>query len=104
LNPAAFSNPAAGGFGNVVKGSFVGPHYVDWDGGVVRKFAFSERTNLQFSAQYFNLFNHTNLGDPGTTVGSSTFGKITSTSPQNWAGTAPQNDPRIAQLSLKLVF
>ena len=48
--------------------------------------------------------NHTNLGDPGTTVGSSTFGKITNTSPQNWAGTAPQNDPRIAQLSLKMVF
>jgi hypothetical protein len=47
--------------------------------------------------------NHTNLGDPGTTLGGS-FGKITSTSPQNWASTAPQNDPRIAQLSLKLQF
>ena len=56
-----------------------------------------------FRAEYFNLLNHTNLGDPGTTVGGS-LGKITSTSPQNWSGTAPQNDPRIAQLSLKLVF
>jgi hypothetical protein len=103
LNTAAFSNPAAGGFGNVVKGSFVGPHYIDWDASLARQFTFSERTNLQFRAEYFNLMNHTNLGDPGTTLGGS-FGKITSTSPQNWASTAPQNDPRIAQLSLKLQF
>ncbi len=103
LNQAAFSNPASGGFGNVVKGSFVGPHYIDWDASLARKFAFTERTGLIFRAEYFNLMNHTNLGDPGTTVGSS-LGRITSTSPQNWAGTAPQNDPRIAQLSLKLQF
>jgi hypothetical protein len=103
LNPSAFSNPASGGFGNAVKGSFVGPHYIDWDASLARKFAFTERTGLIFRAEYFNLMNHANLGDPGTTVGSS-LGKITSTSPQNWAGTAPQNDPRIAQLSLKLIF
>ena len=103
LNQAAFANPASGGFGNVIKGSFVGPHYVDWDGSIARKFPITEQSSLEFRAEYFNLFNHTNLGDPGTTVGGS-LGKITSTSPQNWAGTAPQNDPRIAQLSLKLVF
>lgn len=115
LNPASFANPASGGFGTVVKGSFVGPHYVDWDGSLVRKFPFGERAVLRFEADYFNLLNHTNLGDPATTCGgssagavctnpSSTFGRINSTSPQNWTGTAPQNDPRIAQLSLKLVF
>jgi carboxypeptidase family protein len=103
LNPAGFSNPATGGFGSVAKGSFLGPHYVDWDGSLARKFPIRERTVLRFEADYFNLFNHTNLGDPATTLGS-TFGRITSTSPQNWAGTAPQNDPRIAQLSLKLMF
>lgn len=103
LNPAAFSNPASGGFGNVAKGEFVGPHYVDWDASLAREFRFTERTYLTFRAEYFNLMNHTNLGDPGTTVGSS-LGEITSTSPQNWSGTAPQNDPRIAQLSLKLSF
>ncbi len=111
LNPAAFSVNPAGTFGNVVKGSFVGPHYVDWDGSITRKFPFTERTSLNFEADYFNLVNHTNLGDPGTTLTSSTgsFGKITGTSPQNWTsgpgGTSdPQNSPRIAQLSLKLIF
>lgn len=104
LNTASFSSPASGGFGNVVKGSFTGPRYVDWDGSIARKLSVNERVYFRFEADYFNLMNHTNLGDPGTTVGSSSFGKITSTSPQNWAGTAPQNDPRIAQLSLKMFF
>jgi hypothetical protein len=103
LNPASFANNAAGTYGTLVKGAFVGPHYIDWDASLARKFPFTERTSLQFRAEYFNLLNHTNLGDPATTV-NSTLGRITSTSPQNWAGTAPQNDPRIAQLSLKLVF
>ena len=103
LNPASFAVNPPGTYGDVVKGSFTGPHYVDWDGTLTRKFPVTERTYLRFEADYFNLLNHTNLGDPATTLGT-TFGRITSTSPQNWAGTAPQNDPRIAQLSLKLVF
>jgi hypothetical protein len=104
LNPSSFANPTIPGeFGTLKKGSLVGPHYVDWDASLARRFPLNERTYLQFRAEYFNLLNHTNLGDPGTTVGG-TFGEITSTSPQNWAGTAPQNDPRIAQLSLKLMF
>ena len=103
LNPASFSNNAPGTYGNVVKGSYVGPRYVDWDASMARKFTVHEQSYIQFEADYFNLLNHTNFGDPGTTLNSS-FGKITSTSPQLWAGTAPQNDPRIAQLSLKFVF
>jgi hypothetical protein len=103
LNPAAFSVNPVGTYGNVVKGEFIGPHYVDWDGSLTRKFPMGEQRYIQFEADYFNLLNHTNLGDPSTTLGS-TFGRITSTSPQNWASTSPQNDPRIAQLSLKLTF
>jgi hypothetical protein len=103
LNPASFSNNTAGTFGSVKKGSFTGPHFVNWDASLARKFRFTEQSSLQFRAEYFNLLNHTNLGDPTTTLGS-TFGRITGTSPQNWASTAPGNDPRIAQLSLKVIF
>jgi hypothetical protein len=103
LNPASFSVNPKGTYGNVVKGSFVGPHYVDWDVSLTRRFPITERTYFLFEADYFNVLNHTNLGDPNTTLGS-TFGQITSTSPQNWTATAPQNDPRIAQLSLKFTF
>jgi hypothetical protein len=56
---------------------------------------------LNFRAEYFNVLNHTNFGDPNSAAGASTFGQITGTAPQNGNTT---NDPRIAQFSLKLVF
>jgi hypothetical protein len=50
--------------------------------------------DLQFRAEFFNLFNTVNLNNPGTTVAtSSSFGRITG------AG-----DPRIMQFGLKFVF
>ncbi len=103
LNPAAFSVNPAGTFGNVKKGAFRGPGYADWDASIGRMFPFSERTALQFRAEYFNILNHTNLGDPVTTLGG-TFGRITATTPQNVSPAAVTNDPRIAQFSLKLIF
>jgi hypothetical protein len=101
LNPASFTNPAAGSYGTFVKGSLVGPQYADWDTSIARKFTLNERAAFQFRAEYFNVLNHTNFGDPNMSATGSTFGQITSTSPQNGNYT---NDPRIAQFSLKLIF
>jgi hypothetical protein len=103
LNPADFTVNPAGTFGNVAKGSFRGPNYADWDASIARKFPITERTSFMFRAEYFNLLNHTNLGDPVTGLGS-TFGRTTSTSPQNVSPATVVNDPRIAQFSLKLLF
>jgi len=107
LNPASFqNNPAATAanptpnYGNIAKGSFVGPQYTDIDGSIARLFPIKESVALQFRAEYFNLLNHTNFGDPTTSLGG-TFGEITGTTPQNGANA---NDPRIAQFSLKLLF
>jgi len=81
-------------YGNVGKGAIVGPRYVDWDASLTRIFDLHDALNLQFRAEYFNLLNHSNFTDPGTAVSSTgSFGRITGA-----------NDPRIAQLSLKLVF
>jgi hypothetical protein len=93
LDPQGFARPAAGTFGNVKKDSFVGPRYIDWDGSLTRTFGITERTSLQFRAEYFNLLNHTNLGDPNITQSSVNFGRIES-----------DISPHIAQLSLKLLF
>lgn len=94
LNFSAFSNPASGQFGSVKKNSFVGPNFVTFDTSLTRRFNFSEVANLQFRAEYFNVLNHTNFMMPASTLSnSSTFGRITTA-----------NDPRIAQLSLKLAF
>jgi hypothetical protein len=107
LNPVSFTNnpaPVAPAltptYGNIVKGSFHGPRYTDIDGAIARNFPIHEAVALQFRAEYFNLFNHTNFGDPTTSLGGS-FGEITGTTPQNGANA---NDPRIAQFSLKLNF
>jgi hypothetical protein len=100
LNSGNFTAPAAGTYGNVVKGSWVGPRYTDVDMAIARDFPFAESAKVQFRAEYFNIFNHTNFGDPNTTL-NGTFGEITGTTPQNGAGA---NDPRIAQFSLKLLF
>jgi len=100
LNPANFANNGSGAYGNIKKGSFVGPQYAGWDVSAGRKFPIRQSTYMQFRAEYFNVLNHTNFGDP-TTTNNSSFGRITSTAPQNSNYT---NDPRIAQFSLKLVF
>jgi hypothetical protein len=93
LNTSAFVLPAVGQFGNVQKGSLVGPAYVDWDASLLREFDVKEGLHFQFRAEYFNVLNHTNLGDPGTTVSDAGFGSITSAT-----------DPRIAQFALKAIF
>ena len=103
LNPSAFTSNPVGTFGNVAKGAFRGPGYADWDASIARKFPITERTALVFRAEYFNLLNHTNMGDPSTQLGG-TFGRITSTAPQNVSPATITNDPRIAQFSLKVLF
>jgi hypothetical protein len=95
LNTSAFSVPAYGTFGNVGKGEFSGPGYVDWDAGVYRVFPIHEETTLQFRAEYFNVLNHTNLADPVNDAAASGFGDVISNG--NYT-------PRIAQFSLKLGF
>ena len=99
LNPAAFSTPSQGGagtgFGNVVKGSLRGPGYTNWDGAVVRTFPIYRETNLEFRVEYFNMLNHTKLGNPNVTNSNSAFGTITS---------SPGDSQRIAQFSLKYLF
>jgi hypothetical protein len=114
LNQSSFEDPVNTPntpYGTFKKGGLVGPRYADWDASVVRKFKFNDRSNLQFRAEYFNLLNHTNLGDPNTTLSANSgtggaFGQITSNSPQNWSSSIGmlQNSERIAQFSLKLVF
>jgi hypothetical protein len=93
LDPTTFATPALDTFGDIQKNSFVGPRYIDWDGSLTREFPIKDATRLNFRAEYFNLLNHTNLGDPNLTQTSASFGRIGS-----------DISPRIAQLSLKLLF
>jgi hypothetical protein len=64
------------------------------DFSLCKDFPIKERLKLQFRAEMFNVFNHPNFANPGTTLGTASFGKITSTT----------TDYRDIQFGLKLVF
>jgi hypothetical protein len=100
FNPAAFGPSALGQEGDARRRFFHGPGINNFDFAVLKNTQLTERFSLQFRAELFNIFNHTQFVTPsgitGFTAGvanSATFGQVT----QALA-------PRIGQLSLKLYF
>jgi hypothetical protein len=99
LNPAAFTVAPTGQFGNVGKGSLRGPNYFNVDSGLFKEFPIkSESVRLQFRAEFFNVFNHTNFNLPS---GDSRTPSFTGS---NFGSLNQAQDPRIGQLALKLLF
>ena len=66
LNPAAFTTPAPGTFGDVPRNFLRGPNFQQFDLILNKRFRFSERTNLEFRTEIFNIFNRTNFDIPGS--------------------------------------
>ena len=67
LNPAAFTTPTDSFTqGNLPRNSLRGFGAWQEDMAVRRIFKLTERVNLLFRAEAFNLFNHSNFGDPGS--------------------------------------
>jgi hypothetical protein len=64
LNPAAFSVPQPGTVGNLERNLLHGPGFFQQDLIVAKKFVLTEGTNIEFRSEFFNLFNHTNFGNP----------------------------------------
>jgi hypothetical protein len=94
FNIGAFQQPAAFTFGNEGRNNMTGPPLKNLDFIAFKDFPFTERLNLQFRSEFFNIFNHTNLGQPDATVTDNNFGKISSTSAAS----------REIQFALKLIF
>lgn len=96
FNTSAFALNAPGTVGDVGINTMWGPGRWTLDMGLFKNFPFGERNqrNVQFRAEIFNVFNNVNLGQPGASVISATFGRITATS----------TDPRVLQLGLKCLF
>jgi hypothetical protein len=70
-----------------------GPGTIGIDLGVRKNTRITEKVNLQFRAEFFNVPNHPNFNPPNKRLGSTLFGRVTSA-----------RDPRIIQFGLKLVF
>ncbi len=103
FNTAAYATPAPGTFGNTGRNSQRGPGMFELDGGLFRNFQFREKYQFQFRAEAFSLTNTPIFANPGNTVGSSTFGQITSTA-VSANGVSTGGGSRVLRLGLKFSF
>ena len=65
IDPAAFAVPLPGTFGDLARDAFKGPGLAQLDLTLDKKFAITERSNIEFRAEFYNILNHTNFQAPG---------------------------------------
>ena len=100
FSPAAFGPSGLGTEGNADRRFFHGPGINNFDMALLKDTRIKERLDLQFRAEFFNIFNHAQFLTPGGITGFS-GGVATSTTFGQVPGTLPG---RIGQLSLKLNY
>jgi len=99
FDPAAFTLPTLGTWGNAGRGVLDGPGLAEFDFSVFKTTPITERTSVLFRAEFFNIANRANFNLPnpvvfsGNTI-SPSAAKITSTTTSS----------RQIQLGLKLTF
>lgn len=110
-NGTATAGATGTDFGNVGRNVLRGPRQTNVDFSVIKRFPIRESKNIEFRAEFFNLFNRVNYANPisnlsavqstsidpssGKIIGSpGDFGRIISTS----------NNPRLIQFAIKLNF
>jgi hypothetical protein len=101
VNPAAFSMPANGTFGNLGRNAFRAPGISDVDLALAKDVSLAERVKLRLRADVFNVFNRAQYGAPNANLSASNFGVITSTISSYATG---RGTPREFQLSAKISF
>jgi len=100
FNPCAFMSAPAGELGTANRAPLYGPRFVNTDFSIFKNFHVRESAAVQFRAEFFNLFNHSEYGMTGSGVGmqdinsSSTFAQVNET----------VNNPRVIQFALRLDF
>ncbi len=101
INPAAFAPPAAGTWGNSPRNLLRAPGAWQIDAGVSKRLFATERFQLQFRTDIFNIFNHPQYGAPASDVSAKGFGQIASTINIGPVGTGTA---RQVQFALRLGF
>ena len=114
INPAAFSLPAVGTWGNAGRNLITGPPLWQDDSAVEKNFHITERNSMIFRAEAFNIFNRSQYGQPSSSLSVTTnssgrtltvpasFGTITST--VNSAGLVGTGTPRVLEFSLRITY
>jgi len=93
FNTDVFAPNAIGTFGTSGKNILRGPGFFNTDFGATKRTNLAERVDLDFRAEFFNIFNNVNFTQPNSNQSSGQFGRITSAL-----------DPRIVQFGLRLQF
>ncbi|HSE19991.1 MAG TPA: carboxypeptidase-like regulatory domain-containing protein [Pyrinomonadaceae bacterium] len=111
-NGAALADGLGTDLGNVGRNVLRGPRQANFDFSIIKRFRLGEQKNLEFRAEFFNVFNHVNFDNPisnlnvitssggsldgntGRIINPGDFGRIVSTS----------NNPRLVQLALRVNF
>jgi hypothetical protein len=81
------------GYGDLLRNRFRGPMHWNVDYSIFKNIPLTESVKFQFRAEFFNFFNHVNLGQPVNYVTSPSFGQIVDAGP-----------PRIMQFGGKFIF
>ncbi|MEX2261434.1 MAG: TonB-dependent receptor [Bryobacteraceae bacterium] len=102
FNTAAFALPTPGSFGSASRHPIHLPGINQVDFSANKAFRFKESHQVQLRAEFFNFFNHVNLGAPGLNIRDpDNFGRITST---NQGAAGMPGDSRVVQFGLKYSF
>ena len=101
VNPAAFSTPASGTFGNLGHNAFRAPAISEVELALAKDVFFAERMRVRLRADVFNLLNRAQYGAPNSDVSQTNFGTITTTISNYATG---RGTPREFQLSAKISF
>ena len=101
LDPTNFVLQPVGFFGNVARNTIIKPSITNFNLSLSKDNSVGEGKNLEFRAEFFNLFNHPNFGAPNANIFrteagdyNATVGRITSLA----------TSMRQVQLALKLTF
>jgi hypothetical protein len=81
FNTSAFVTSPYGTFGNEGRNIVTGPGLETIDFSIIKNTHLTERLNMQFRSEFFNLLNHANFNLPDNFLGSPTFGQIVSAQP-----------------------
>jgi hypothetical protein len=118
LNPAAFTTPAPGTWGNLPRNALRGPNFKQLDMTFIKAFGIAEGVNLQFRTEIFNILNTPNFNNPSASLptvltaafqpgqpytqslAGNTFGLLRSTVSR----TVGLGSPRQIQFALRLTF
>jgi hypothetical protein len=109
FNPNAFIYPSnsSGFYGNLGRDTFEGPGLATWDFSAFKDTRISERFNLEFRAELFNILNRANFNTPNLIVAilqSAPNQNTPQISPTAGAITSTSTTSRQVQFGLKLLF